>query len=229
MATNSHASDLVPPSLPPSIIRSASLSPARPMPSPRFDQPPSAFGHPDASGSVSPALLSPSPAPPTSSILLNKPQSPGPASTSNPASPQPDDSPGAGAIAGLGLRVASPEGLHDSIPTTTTSTSPLVSPPSQSHQPAPSTQATTTAPTPASYFADQQQQAAEAMGRPSRSPSPHCHFAPLPNVEASRPGTRRNSAAQGPGRVKPFVGKEGGGELHLGTLLQGQDWTCRAS
>ncbi|KAI5479569.1 hypothetical protein MNV49_003306 [Pseudohyphozyma bogoriensis] len=38
--------------------------------------------------------------------------------------------------------------------------------------------------------------------RVSRSPSPHCHFAPLPKVDGDRPGTRRNSVAQGQGAVR---------------------------
>lgn len=195
------------PSLPPSIIRSTSLSPARPMPSPRFDEQHQHHlsGEP---GAASPALLSPSPATTTTtaSILLNKPTSQSGAST--PASPPPLLEDGQ---QGLGLRVSS---TIDSAPAPpSTSTSPPPPPPNDTTQPS-------------SYFTDQQQQAAESIARPStRSPSPHCHFAPLPNVEASsRPATRRNSAAQGQaGRVRPLMMTGTAGEC-----LPGFPWPCCA-
>lgn len=59
--------------------------------------------------------------------------------------------------------------------------------------------------------------AADEIGRPSRSPSPHCHFAPLPKVgDADRPGTRRNSLAQGSSnRVRPFTSNSTSGEYTL--------------
>ena len=206
---------LAPPSqLPPSIIRSSSLSPNRPLPSPRFD--PSASSSHPSSGVHTP--LSPSPAT-KGSILLNKPAS---NAGSTPASPTMEGQEAAHSASGgqqqwaqggaallrspislEGQAVGSPEHY---------------SPTSDGGAQDPTSQTLSGA---ASYFVEQQQASNPGAagsdprgGRPSRSPSPHCHFAPLPRVEGDRPGTRRNSAAQRGGSVRPFTAgnKETSGE-----------------
>lgn len=215
MSAHEGAPTLSPPThLPPSIIRSSSLSPARPMPSPRFDHPSS---HP-SSGVHTP--LSPSPAT-KGSILLNKPSS---NAGSTPASPTMEGVDGSqqgahgqqwGAVGGAALR--SPISLEGAA----VGDSSTQSPTGQEGQQQQQDHTSHTLSGAASYFVEQQQASAENIGRPSRSPSPHCHFAPLPKVEGDRPGTRRNSAAQRQGGVRPFTAgnKETSGVFWLLSLL----------